>query len=145
MNTQATETVTTEVVAVTPKVTKKSVADAIFKAKFEERKQSLYANNKDFRKAVITEIMATLNVSVGSAATMYNAQKKVFEAAGEVDEVKLGRDPKKEKPVSAGKRGRPAGSHNKPKTVEPVTEQAQPEVTTTTTTAPVEAQEPALA
>lgn len=90
---------------------KKSLAQAIFDAKMVERSQGLFASNKDFRAAVLSTIQADLGVSTASAATMYNAAKKDAEAADAT--VALGRDPKKEKAPSTGKRGRPAGSKNK--------------------------------
>jgi hypothetical protein len=101
-------TVTTPAVAVVaaPKApSKKSFAVAIFAAKMVEREQGLYATNKEFRAAVLGAIEADLGVSVASAATMYNACKKDAETAGTVT---LGRDPKKVKVASTGKRGRPA-------------------------------------
>jgi hypothetical protein len=98
----------------TPKApSKKSLALAIFTAKMTERSQGLFASNKDFRASVLASIQADLGVSVASAATMYNAAKKDAETANA--DVKLGRDPKKEKaPKGTSKRGRPAGSRNKP-------------------------------
>lgn len=90
---------------------KKSLAVAIFQAKMIERTQGLFASNKEFRAAVLNTIKADLSVSTASAATMYNAAKKDAEAADSA--VKLGRDPKKEKAPSTGKRGRPAGSGKK--------------------------------
>lgn len=121
---QATETVVTPTVTETvvaapaaPKApSKKSLAVAIFQAKLVERSQSLFASNKEFRAAVLSAIETQLGVSTASAATMYNAAKKDAEAANA--EIKLGRDPKKEKvKTSTGKRGRPQGSKNKPKEV----------------------------
>ena len=118
-NATATET-TVATAPATPAVpkapSKKSLALAIFQAKMTERIQGLFASNKEFRAAVLTGIQADLGVSTASAATMYNAAKKDAEAAGTVT---LGRDPKKEKVASTGKRGRPAGSHNKAKEVVP--------------------------
>jgi len=92
---------------------KKSLALAIFQAKMVERSQGLFASNKEFRAAVLTGIQTDLGVSTASAATMYNAAKKDAEAADAT--VALGRDPKKVKAPSTGKRGRPAGSKNKAK------------------------------
>lgn len=60
---------------------------------------------------MLSQIQADLGVSVASAATMYNAAKTAAEAADST--VNLGRDPKKEKPASTGKRGRPVGSGKK--------------------------------
>lgn len=94
---------------------KKSQALAIFQAKMADRAAGKFASNKEFRAAVLTTIQAELGVSVASAATMYNSAKKDAEAADAT--VKLGRDPKKEKAPSTGKRGRPVGSKNKPKEV----------------------------
>lgn len=109
-------TATTEAAAAvsTPKApSKKSQADAIFAACLADRAAGKFATNKEFRAAVLGRIQSELGVSVASAATMYNAAKKAAETADA--SVSLGRDPKKEKPVSTGKRGRPAGSKNKPK------------------------------
>ena len=116
--TATTVTETTEDAAVaTPKSpSKKSLALAIFQAKMVERTQGLFASNKEFRAAVLTGIQTDLGVSTASAATMYNAAKKDAEAAGTVT---LGRDPKAVKVAGTGKRGRPAGSHNKAKEVVP--------------------------
>ena len=116
----ATENNATETAAVaTPKEpSKKSQALAIFNAAVEARKNGNYATNKEFRAAVLSKIQSDLGVSTASAATMYNAAKKDAESAGVIT---LGRDPKKEKPASTGKRGRPAGSKNKTKTDEATT------------------------
>ncbi len=112
--TQATTdtTVTTPVAAAPKAPSKKSLALAIFQAKLVERSQGLFASNKEFRAAVLSAIQADLGVTTASAATMYNAAKVEAEAAGTVT---LGRDPKKVKAPSTGKRGRPAGSKNKAK------------------------------
>lgn len=97
---------------------KKSQADVIFAVRMIERKEGLFASNKEFRAAVLKQIQDDLGVSVASAATMYNSAKKAAEA--EDATVALGRDPKKEKPAKGeGKRGRPAGSKNKAKEVDP--------------------------
>jgi len=113
---------------VTPKApSKKSLALAIFTAKLAERSQGLFASNKEFRAAVLSQIQTDLGVTTASAATMYNAAKKDAESADAT--VALGRDPKKAKaPKGTGKRGRPAGSKNKAKEVAPVetTEVATP-------------------
>ena len=113
--TPATETVATTTAAVAapavPKApSKKSLALAIFQEKMTERVQGLFASNKEFRAAVLTKIQADLGVSVASAATMYNSAKGDAEAAAvaEGKTVGLGRDSKKEKAPSTGKRGRPA-------------------------------------
>jgi len=94
---------------------KKSKADAIFASRVEDFKKGVFNSNKSFRAAVIAQIIADLQVSVASAATMYNAAKKAAETADPA--LKLGRDPKKEKPEGAGKRGRPLGSGKKVITV----------------------------
>ena len=112
--TQTTATVETTVVATPKAPSKKSLALAIFQAKLVERSQGLFASNKEFRAAVLRAIETDLSVSTASAATMYNAAKKDAETAGTVT---LGRDPKKAKAPSTGKRGRPAGSKNAPKAV----------------------------
>jgi len=98
---------------------KKSLALAIFQAKLVERSQGLFASNKEFRAAVLAAIQVDLGVTTASAATMYNAAKVEAEAAGTVT---LGRDPKKVKAPSTGKRGRPAGSKNKDKAADAVAE-----------------------
>jgi hypothetical protein len=130
---QSTSTETTApAVESTPKApSKKSLAVAIFNARLTERSQGLFGTNKAFRAAVLSDIQAQLGVSVASAATMYNAAKKDVEATGTVT---LGRDPKIVKVKnSTGKRGRPAGSKNKPKA------EATPEVAPATTEAAPEA------
>jgi hypothetical protein len=109
---------TTDTTVVTPAgapkaLSKKTRAVAIFAAAMATRAAGGFDSNKAFRAAVLTKIQTDLGVSVASAATMYNAAKKDAEAADA--NVGLGRDPKKEKPVSTGKRGRPAGSKNKDK------------------------------
>lgn len=107
-------TVATPAVAATPKApSKKSLALAIFQAKLAERAQGLFASNKEFRAAVLTAIQTDLSVTVASAATMYNAAKVEAETADAT--IVLGRDPKKEKAPSTGKRGRPAGIKNRAK------------------------------
>jgi hypothetical protein len=120
--TPATETTNTAAVATTtaaapaaPKaLSKKSLALAIFAGALVKRAAGEYADNKTFRQAVLRQIESDLGVSTASAATMYNAAKKEAETAGTLTAA-LGRDPKKEKPVSTGKRGRPVGSKNKAK------------------------------
>ena len=93
---------------------KKSLAMAIFAAKLTEREQGLFASNREFRAAVLKTIQTELGVSVPSAATMFNAAK--VEATAANPAIGLGRDPKKVKvSTGTGKRGRPAGSANKPK------------------------------
>lgn len=109
----ATEVVATTAAAVVKAPSKRSQALVIFNEKIAERDQGLFATNKDFRTTTIQKICADLSVSVASASTMYNSFKKEVEAAGTAT---LGRDPKKEKPVSTGKKGRPAGSKNAEKT-----------------------------
>ena len=118
-------TQTTDTTVTTPKApSKKSLALAIFQAKMVERSQGLFASNKEFRAAVLTSIQTDLSVSTASAATMYNAAKKEAEAADAT--VALGRDPKKVKAPSTGKRGRPAGSKNKAKEAAPADAVAEP-------------------
>lgn len=116
-NTATVETVAAVVptpVVVVPKAPSlKSRAVAIFAAKMVERSQGLFATNKDFRAAVLRAVETELGVSTASAATMYNSCKKDAETADTT--VVLGRDPRKEKPVSTGVRGRPVGSKNKTK------------------------------
>ena len=121
---------------------KKSLALAIFQAKMADRAAGKFALNKDFRAAVLAAIIADLGVSVASAATMYNAAKKDAEAAAAATggTVGLGRDPKKEKAPSTGKRGRPAGSKNKAKEGE-VTPAADAVATTETAATEVPAGE----
>jgi hypothetical protein len=108
-----TDTVTTTEVAVEKAPSKKSQADSIFNAMLGEHQQGLYGSNKAFRAAVLGAIQTQLGVSVASAATMFNSSKKFAENAGMVT---LGRDPRKVRPASTGRRGRPVGSRNKPKT-----------------------------
>jgi hypothetical protein len=126
--TPATDATTATPAAAVPAVpkapSKKSLALAIFQAKMADRAAGKFALNKDFRAAVLTAIIADLGVSTASAATMYNSAKKDAEAADAT--VALGRDPKKEKAPSTGKRGRPAGSKNKDKEVAPVSTEAAP-------------------
>lgn len=126
-----------EVVAKAP--SKKSQAQAIFDAKLAEKTAGAYATNKEFRAAVLAAIQTDLGVSVASAATMYNSAKKDAETAGTVT---LGRDPKKEKPASTGKRGRPAGSKNRAKETATVTVDVTAPAAEQTVEAP--AAEPAL-
>lgn len=95
--------------------TKKSLALAIFQNKMVERSQGLFASNKEFRASVLESMMSELGVSVASASTMYNTAKLEAETAD--PSVGLGRDPKKVKAPSTGKRGRPVGSKNRPKEV----------------------------
>lgn len=93
----------------------KSRATTIFQAKLVERSQGLFASNKEFRSATLVAMETELGVSRASASTMYNTAKKETEVAD--PGVGLGRDPKKAKAPSNGKRGRPVGSKNKPKEV----------------------------
>lgn len=104
---------TNATVTATKAPSKKSQALAIFNAKLAERAQGLYGSNKEFRAAVLVAIETELSVSRPSASTMFNSAKKEAEAANPA--VGLGRDPKKAKAPSTGKRGRPVGSKNKPK------------------------------
>ena len=96
---------------------KKSQADRIFAEKMELRAAGHYASNRDFRAAVLAAMQEELGVSTASAATMYNTAKKEAEARDPA--VGLGRDPRREvvKTTGTGRRGRPAGSKNRPKTV----------------------------
>ena len=101
----------------TKSVSKKDQAFAIFQNKLAEKSQGLFGSNKEFRSAVLSSFQSSMSVSTASAATMYNAAKKAAESAGVVA---LGRDPKKVKTSAGnGRRGRPAGSKNRPKTVLP--------------------------
>jgi hypothetical protein len=113
--TQTTATVETTVVATPKAPSKKSLALAIFQAKLTERSQGLFASNKEFRSAVLKAIETELSVTIASAATMFNAAKKEAEVAD--PSIGLGRDPKKVKAPSTGKRGRPTGSRNRAKEV----------------------------
>ncbi len=90
------------------KITKLSLAVAIFNQQLALRAAGTYATNREFRKATVAQIM-DLGVSLGSASTMYNTAKKAAEAAAQAEgtDLGLGRDPKKQRPVSTGKRGRP--------------------------------------
>lgn len=129
------------VVPAVPKApSKKSQADAIFAAKLVERTQGLYATNKEFRAAVLNAIKTDLGVSTASAATMYNSAKQAAEAANPA--VGLGRDPKKEKAPSTGKRGRPAKAKEVDATA-PV--EGAPAEAVAATEVATEAAEPALA
>lgn len=111
---------TTEAVAETPKApSKKSQAFTIFAEKLTERSQGLFSSNKEFRRNVLEAFKSQMGVSIASAATMYNTAKKAAEEADA--NVGLGRDPKKEKAPSTGKRGRPVVSKNKPKVVVTIT------------------------
>lgn len=108
-------TATTVTTPAVKAASKKSLALAIFTAKLAERSQGLYGSNKAFRAAVLSAIETDLTVTRASASTMFNAAKKEAEAADAT--VGLGRDPKKVKAPSTGKRGRPVGSKNKSKEV----------------------------
>jgi hypothetical protein len=113
--TQSIETTATEVVApVAVKApSKKSQAVTIFATKMAERAQGRYGSNKEFRAATLVAIETELGVSRASASTMYNSAAKEATAADAT--LVLGRDPKKVKAPSTGKRGRPTGSRNKTK------------------------------
>lgn len=147
----AVKTVKEPKIVVPKEPSKKSQALEIFSAKIADRKEGKFASNKEFRAAVLTTIIATLGVSVASAATMYNAAKKEAEAADAT--VGLGRDPKKEKiKVEGAARGRPKNSKNKPKveTTAPVATETAAETSTetaeatdTTVTVATETKEPA--
>jgi hypothetical protein len=99
---------------VTKAPSKKSLAAPIFARLLAERAQGLFGTNKAFRAAVLVALETELSVSRASASTMYNSAKAEAEAADAT--VALGRDPKKVKAPSTGKRGRPQGSKNKAKT-----------------------------
>lgn len=121
---------------------KKSLALAIFEAKMDERKAGKFSSNKDFRAAVLNAIKADLGVSTASAATMYNAAKKDAETADPT--VGLGRDPKKEKAPSTGKRGRPAKAKTEAEATAPAldtsaTDAVAPAADSAAPTAPAEA------
>lgn len=124
---------TTPAAPAAPKApSKKSQADAIFAAAMAMRTEGKFDSNKAFRAHVLSTIEAQLGVSTASAATMYNSAKKAAEAADAT--VGLGRDPKKEKvKTTTGKRGRPAGSKNKPKADAPAADAAAPAADATTT------------
>lgn len=107
----STATNTAASTATTKAPSKKSQADAIFATHLVALKAGTFTTNKDFRAAVLAQIQTDLGVSVASAATMYNSAKQDAETADTT--LKLGRDPKKEKPASTGKRGRPVGSGKK--------------------------------
>lgn len=119
-----TVTATVQPAVVVPKAPSlKSRATAIFNERLAQRgPDGAYKTNKAFRSAVLASIRADLGVTDASAATMYNSAKKDAEVADPT--VGLGRDPKKEKAPSTGKRGRPAGSKNQPKAVVAVTTEA---------------------
>lgn len=87
---------------------KKSQAQIIFNTKIGEK--ALYSTNKELRGATLSAFEVQLNVSRASASTMFNSFKMSAEAAGLIT---LGRDAKKVKAASSGKRGRPVGSVGK--------------------------------
>lgn len=98
-------------------ISKKDQAFAIFQSMLNDKLQGLYSSNKEFRSQVLSAFQSRMGVSIASASTMYNAVKKAAEAEGVVV---LGRDPKKVKSSAGnGRRGRPTGSKNRPKTVLP--------------------------
>lgn len=105
----------TTVTEVAKQPTKKAQALEIFNARLVERSQGLFASNKEFRLSTVAAIQAALGVSITSAAAHYNTCKLANEALNPA--LGLGRDPKKVKPASSGKRGRPVGSKNKSKEV----------------------------
>ena len=88
---------------------KKLQAQAIFDSKLTEKAQGLFGSNRDFRSATLSAMEVELAVSRASASTMFNNFKIAAEAAGLAT---LGRDPKKEKVPTTGKKGRPAGAKN---------------------------------
>lgn len=98
-------------------ISKKDQASAIFQSMLNGKLQGQYDSNKEFRSQVLSAFQSRMGVSIASASTMYNAVKKAAEADGAVV---LGRDPKKVKTSAGnGRRGRPAGSKNRVKTVAP--------------------------
>ena len=105
----------TTVTEVAKQPTKKAQALEIFNARLVERSQGLFASNKEFRLSTVAAIQAALGVSITSAAAHYNTCKLANEALNPA--LGLGRGPKKVKPASSGKRGRPVGSKNKSKEV----------------------------
>lgn len=109
---------------------KKSQAQVIFNAKLAERASGLYGSNKEFRAAILGAIETDLGVSRASASTMYNFFKSEVEKAGTAT---LGRDPKRVKAPSTGKKGRPVGSGKKAKTETPEVVTAETPVVADTT------------
>lgn len=108
-----------------PRVTKISQAKSIFSAKLLMREAGTYATNKQFRADVIQTLVTDLGVNVATASTMYNTLKNDANKAIDTPELAIGRDPKKVKAPSSGKRGRPLGSKNKPKAQPVASEQVQ--------------------
>lgn len=73
------------------KVTKKSIAIAIFNQELVNRENGAYATNKAFRKQVLTRLIAEAGVTNASAASMYNIVKDMAVKAD--PKLVLGRDP----------------------------------------------------
>lgn len=82
----------TDTTQVAKKPSKKSLAAAIFNKHLVERAAGKYANDRAFRVAVLTEIQASLGVTLASASTMYNTAK--IEAEVLDPTLKLGRENK---------------------------------------------------
>ena len=86
------------------RVTLKSQAQVIWDEAMKRRIAGEFDKNprpnRDFRKIIIDSIMADLDVSLASSATMFNTLKKEAEVAAGLkgDDLGLGRDPKVEKP-----------------------------------------------
>lgn len=80
-------------------VTKKTpliaLALVIFAEQLAVRSTGGFANNRDFRNSVITRMTTELNVTVASAATMYNSAKTASLKADPT--LTIGRDPVKVK------------------------------------------------
>ena len=77
------------------KVTKKSIAIAIFNQELAARENGAYESNKAFRKQVLARLVTEAGVTNASAASMYNQVKIMAEAAD--SNLKLGRDPQPQK------------------------------------------------
>lgn len=77
------------------KVTKKSIAIAIFNQELAARENGAYESNKAFRKQVMSRF--TNEIGAVAAGPMYNQMKIMAEAAD--SKLKLGRDPKVAAPV----------------------------------------------
>lgn len=111
-----------------PRVTKIGQAKSIFSTKLLMREAGAYTTNKQFRADVIQTLVTDLGVNVATASTMYNTLKnEANKSMADTPELAIGRDPKKVKPASSGKRGRPLGSKNKPKAQPVAVEQVQTE------------------
>jgi hypothetical protein len=73
------------------KVTKKSLAIAIFNQELVKREAGEYATNKAFRKQVLARMVTEAGVTNASAASMYNIVKEMAVKAD--PKLVLGRDP----------------------------------------------------